>query len=188
MKPPTTPAEFDRAYRAPVTFWGDVRVPDEVKALVRDGAPRSALELGCGVGRFSRYAAQQGLRVTGVDFSPVAIDKARENAAQDPLPPSFVISDVTRLDGISGPFDVAFDVGCFHCLAPDGQRRYAAELARVLKPGATHLMWALDGSPSDLDFSPALVQDVFAPAFTLADARKSRRRLVRSHWYWLVRN
>ena len=138
MKPPSTPAEFDAAYRAPVTFWGDVRVPAEVKALVRDGEPASALELGCGVGRFCRYAARRGLRVTGVDWSPVAIGKARANAAGDALAPSFVIGDVTRLDGLSGPYDVAFDVGCFHCLDGDGQRRYAASVARVLRRGGTH--------------------------------------------------
>src|SRR6201995_4565236 len=126
MAAPTTSADFDRAYRLPITFWGDLRIPNELKELVRHAAPRSSLELGCGVGRFSRYLAQQGVRATGVDWSPVAIGKARDNAALDPRPPSFVIGDVTRLDGISGPFDLAFDVGCFHCLDSDGQRRYAA--------------------------------------------------------------
>ena len=188
MKAPSTPAEFDRAYRAPVTFWGDVRVPDEVKALVRERSPRNALELGCGLGRFSRYVAAQGVRVTGVDFSPVAIEKARAHATHDAAPPSFVISDVTRLGGLSGPFDVSFDVGCFHCLDADGQRRYAAALARLLVPGGTHLVWAIDDSPSGLQLSPAIVKAAFAPAFTLAEEHKSRRRLVRSHWYWLTRS
>lgn len=187
MKAPSSPAEFDAAYRAPVTFWGDVRVPAEIKALVREHAPKRALELGCGVGRFSRYVARQGVRMTSVDWSPVAIGQAREHAADDPLPPSFVIGDVTRLDGLSGPFDLSFDVGCFHCLDAHGQRRYAAAVARVLRPGATHLMWAMDESPSDLALSPALVRDVFAPHFALAEARKSRRRLAHSHWYWLTR-
>lgn len=187
MKPPSTPAEFDAAYRAPVTFWGDVRVPEELRQLVRERRPASALELGCGVGRFSRHVARQGVRVTGVDWSPVAIGKARDNAALDVKPPAFVIGDVTRLDGISSPFDLAFDVGCFHCLDADGQRRYAAAVARVLRPGGAHLIWAMDESASNLALTPALVEAVFAPAFTLAEARKSRRRLTQSHWYWLVR-
>ncbi|HWE31018.1 MAG TPA: class I SAM-dependent methyltransferase, partial [Polyangia bacterium] len=131
--------------------------------------------------------AQRGVRVTGVDWSPVAVEKARDHAARDPMPPSFVISDVTCLDGIAGPFDLSFDVGCFHCLDAAGQRRYAAAVARVLTPGGTHLIWAIDDAPSDLALSPALIEAVFAPGFTLADARKSRRRLTHSHWYWLSR-
>lgn len=185
---PTTSADFDRAYRFPITLWGDVRIPEEIKALARQGAPRSSLELGCGVGRFSRYLAQQGLRATGVDFSPVAIAKARERVAGDDARPEFLVGDVTRLDALSGPFDISVDVGCFHCLDPKGQQAYASEVARLLKPGGTHLIWALDSAPSDVPFSAAAVQETFAPGFELQSARESRRRLVRSHWYWLVRS
>lgn len=59
--PPTTSTEFDRAYRSPVTLWGDIRIPAELKALAQKESPRRSLELGCGIGRFSRYLAQQGL-------------------------------------------------------------------------------------------------------------------------------
>jgi cyclopropane fatty-acyl-phospholipid synthase-like methyltransferase len=188
MAAPTTSAEFDRAYHAPVTLWGDIRIPAEVKELVREGAGRSALELGCGVGRFSRYVAQQGLRATGVDFSPVAIARARASVAQHDVRPEFLVGDVTHLEALSGPFNVSFDVGCFHCLAPQGQRAYVSEVSRLLEPGGTHLIWALDSAPSDLPLSPAAMKEIFAPGFELQDARKSRRRLVRSHWYWLVRS
>jgi cyclopropane fatty-acyl-phospholipid synthase-like methyltransferase len=187
MTAPTTSTDFDQAYRAPITVWGDFRIPEEVKALVRERAPRTALELGCGVGRFSRYVAQQGVRVTGVDFSAVAIDHAQQRVANDVARPEFVVGDVTCLDGVAGPFDVSFDVGCFHCLAPDGQRAYVSEVSRLVVPGGTHMIWALDSSPSDLVLSPAAIEALFAPAFQLREARPSRRRLARSHWYWLVR-
>lgn len=187
MTVPMKSADFDRAYRAPITFWGDLRIPEELKALARQGSPRTALELGCGVGRFSRYLAQQGLRVTGVDFSPVAIAKAREGAAKDNPRPEFIVGDVTRLEALSGPFDFSFDVGCFHCFDAQGQRAYVAEVSRLLKPGGIHLVWALDSAPSGLPLSPLSVKEVFAPGFELRQALKSRRRLIRSHWYWLVR-
>jgi SAM-dependent methyltransferase len=188
MNAPTKSTDFDLAYRLPITLWGDVRIPEEVKALVRNGSPGSSLELGCGVGRFSRYVAQQGLRATGVDFSPVAIAKARERVVNDDVRPEFLVGDVTHLDALHGPFDVSFDVGCFHCLDPQGQRAYVAEVSRLLRPGGTHLIWALDSSPSDLSLSPAVVKEAFAPGFALQEARPSRRRLARSHWYWLVRS
>src|SRR3954451_14330697 len=112
MAAPDKSADFDSVYRSPLMHWvwSDLRIPPEVKALAQHGVPRSALELGCGLGRFSRYVAQQGVRVTGVDFSPVAVAKAKERSAHDDVRPEFVVGDVTRLDGLTGPFDVSFDV------------------------------------------------------------------------------
>jgi hypothetical protein len=55
MAVPTKSTDFDRAYRSIMHWvWGDIRVPQEIKELARQGSPRSALELGCGLGRFSR--------------------------------------------------------------------------------------------------------------------------------------
>ncbi len=188
MAAPNKSTDFDRAYRAPITVWGDIRIPAEVKELVLLPGVQSALELGCGVGRFSRYLAQQGIRTTGVDFSSVAIAKAQQRVAQDDIRAEFLVGDVTSLDMLTGPFDVSFDVGCFHCLDSLAQRAYVSEVSRLLKPGAIHLLWGLDKAPSDLEFSPEAVCAVFAPAFRLQRAMKSRRRLVQSHWFWLKRN
>ena len=71
----------------------------------------SILELGFGIGRFSRYVAQQNLRTTGIDFSPVAIAKARERVARYEVRPNSLVGDGTNLDALSGQFDVSFDVG-----------------------------------------------------------------------------
>jgi len=187
MHAPTTPAEFDRAYRAPITPWGDARIPPEVEALAQRGTGTRVLELGCGLGRFSRYLARQGLRATGVDFSPVAIAQAKARVANDAAQPHFQVGDVTRLDDLEGPFDCAFDVGCFHCLDPQGQAAYAAQVSRLLVPGGAHWLWALDTTPSDLRLTPQSVSAVFVPAFALRSARRSRRRIMASHWYELVR-
>ncbi|WP_437591369.1 class I SAM-dependent methyltransferase [Sorangium sp. So ce1000] len=184
----TNSAYFDRAYRRPVTLWGDIRIPPEIAALVRQGAPNGVLDLGCGVGRLTRYVARQGLRVTGVDFSSVAIEKARARVAADEVRPDFIVGDVTNLDALTGPFDLSFDVGCFHCLDATQQGRYGSELHRLLAPGGTHLIWALDAAPSGIPLDAAAVERAFTPRFALRDARASRRRLLRSHWYWLVRS
>ena len=188
MNAPTRSTDFDRAYRAPLTPWGDVRMPSQILELARLGTPETCLELGCGLGRFTRRLARQGLRATGVDFSAVAIERAREAAAGDELRAEYLVGDVTSLDALRGPFDFSFDVGCFHCLDASGQRRYVAEVHRLLKPGGTHLVWALDASPSDIPLSPEAMAEIFAPRFVLDDSEPSRRRLVASHWYWLVRD
>jgi cyclopropane fatty-acyl-phospholipid synthase-like methyltransferase len=124
-----------------------------------------------------------------VDFSQVAIDKARQYAAHDTGERTrFLVGDVTHLDALTGPFDYSFDVGCFHCLGAAAQRGYVSEVSRLLEPGGTHLIWALDGAPSGNVLSPEVVSDIFAPSFELQKATTSRRRLARSHWYWLVRS
>ena len=177
---------FNKAYRAPITFWGDVRIPQELKDLVETTQPKTSLELGCGLGRFSSYLAAQGLKATGVDFSSVAIEKAKKRVINAEHRPTFMVGDVTNLETISEQFDLSFDIGCFHCLNEPEQQKYASEVYRLLKPGGTHLIWAMDSAPSDLRLSPEIIARVFANRFQLAQAKPSRRRIVPSHFYWLV--
>ena len=48
--------------------------------------PGRAITLGCGVGRETIYLAKKGFDVIGLDFSPVAIRKARRKAKTAPVP------------------------------------------------------------------------------------------------------
>lgn len=185
--PSATSEAFDRAYRLPITIWGDARIPRELKELVQSGSAHNILELGCGLGRFSRYLAKQKFNVTAVDFSPVAIGKARTRVARDISKPNFIVGDVTNLKVVRGPFDLSFDVGCFHCLDHTAQQKYAAEVHRLLKPGGIHLLWTMDNAPSEIPLNPSVINEIFKNGFKLQNAKLSRRRIVRSHWYWLVR-
>jgi 2-polyprenyl-3-methyl-5-hydroxy-6-metoxy-1,4-benzoquinol methylase len=77
-------------YRFGAPWEGADRV--ELRSLVRDGrcAPETprrpgapaarAIDLGCGAGGVSVEPAEAGFDVTGVDFSPVALPKARAAA------------------------------------------------------------------------------------------------------------
>ena len=103
------------------------------------------------------------MRNPGADFSPVAIAKARERVAHDEPRPKFLVGDVTHLDALNGPFDISFDVGCFHCLDFQGQRAYMSEVSRLLKPGSIHLIWALDLSPSNIPLSPEVTEENIRP-------------------------
>jgi len=145
------------------------------------------LELGCGLGRFSGFLAKLGIKATGVDFSAVAVEKAKTRVANEEYKPTFLVGDVTNLQMLNGPFDIAFDVGCFHCLDENGQQKYVAEMHRLLKPEGTLLIWALDGSPSDMKLNPDYIAQVFGENFKLTNSKFSRRRLIASHWYWLVK-
>jgi ubiquinone/menaquinone biosynthesis C-methylase UbiE len=181
---------FDKWYSLPFTLWGDVRIPKELADLVRQHNPQHALELGCGLGRFTRYMAKQGIETTGIDCSSVAIAKAKKRVAGDAHQPVLMQGDVTQLALQDAQFEVSYDIGCFHCLDKTGQQQYVAELHRVLKPGGIHLLWTLDGFAkmiSNMKLNPAYVTEVFASKFLLQRAKSSHRRVVQSHWYWFVR-
>jgi len=47
-----------------------------------DLPPGRALDLACGTGRHAVWLAERGWRVTGVDFSEVALELARTHAAE----------------------------------------------------------------------------------------------------------
>lgn len=185
MNAPVTSLEFDKSYRASFTFWGDVRIPKEIKKLSHQLLQGNVLDLGCGIGRFTQFMANHNHFATGVDFSSVAIEKATKRASKYSKRATFHVKDVTDLGFPENTFDASFDVGCFHCLDSDKQLLYVSSLAAVLKNGATHLIWAMNKGPSDLIYSPELISNLFSEKFTLAKAQKSWRRFAPSYWYWL---
>ena len=188
-KPPSTSDQFNKVYRSPIASWAwrDIRIPKELNELVETNKPKTSLELGCGIGGFSTYMAEQGIKATGVDFSSVAVEKAKKRVANSEHKPTFLEGDVTNLEMLNEQFDVSFDIGCFHCLDEEGQRKYVSEVSRLLKPGASLLIWAMDSSPSDIRITPDYIAKTFENRFQLVNSRFSRRRIIASHWYWLVR-
>jgi ubiquinone/menaquinone biosynthesis C-methylase UbiE len=187
--PPSTSDQFNKVYSSPIASWAwrDIRIPKELKELVKTNNPKTTLELGCGLGQFSNFMAKQGIKATGVDFSSVAIGNAKKRVAKYERKPTFIVGDVTNLETINEQFDISYDVGCFHCLYGEGQQKYVSEVYRLLKPGGTHLIWALDNSPSDTNINPGFIAKTFKNGFQLVNSRFSRRRIIASHWYWLVR-
>jgi cyclopropane fatty-acyl-phospholipid synthase-like methyltransferase len=188
-KPPSTSEQFNKVYRSPIASWAwrDIRIPKELNELVETKNPKTSLELGCGLGGYSRFMVKQGIKTIGVDFSSVAIENAKKGVANDECKPTFIKGDVTNLEMLTEQFDVSFDVGCFHCLNEEGQQKYVSEIYRLLKPGATHLIWALDIAPSEIKLNHDYIAKTFEKGFQLVNSKFSRRRIIASHWYWLVR-
>lgn len=95
-----------------------------------------ALEVGCGTGVVSRYLSSisQVTSVTGIDPSPVFIDKA--NALSKGMPGlSFSTGDARSLDFDDTSFDlVVFHTTLCHVPSPEDAIK---EACRVLRPGGT---------------------------------------------------
>lgn len=69
-------------------------------------APGRALDVASGEGRNAVWLARQGWDVVGVDFSPVAVDKARRLAAANGVEVAFHVGDVTEPGDVTGRFDL----------------------------------------------------------------------------------
>ncbi len=92
----------------------------------------TALDFACGEGRNAIWLAREGWSVTGVDFSPVAIDKARAVAGDTVV--DWVVADVTTYE----PDEMSDLVIIMYVhLDPDSMASLFANAVRALEPGGT---------------------------------------------------
>ena len=85
--------DWDRRYAESELLWS--AAPNRfLVAEVGELEPGRALDLACGEGRNAIWLATLGWEVTGVDYSPVAIDKARARAARDGVDVEFLCADL----------------------------------------------------------------------------------------------
>jgi SAM-dependent methyltransferase len=156
---------YDLMYRFGAPWEGADRV--ELRALVADGrcAPETlrrpgeraarAIDLGCGAGGVSLELAEAGFEVTGVDFSDVALRKARAAVASRDLGPErvrFQRGDLTagRIAGVDGPFDLLVDYGTLDDLPDAGRDALARLMTGLARPGSRLFLFAFAGRPEDL--------------------------------------
>lgn len=129
--------------------WDTGITPPEVMAFIEEHPPGRALDLGCGTGTNAITLAQHGWEVTGIDFVPRAIKKARDKARQAGLNIDFRVGDATRLEGIAGPFHLILDIGCFHGLTYESKVDYTGNLEELLAPDGTFMMYAYFRLPDE---------------------------------------
>ena len=99
---------------------------------------RDVLEGGCGIGTDGEQFARAGARYTGIDFSPTALQLARERFAREGLSGEFVVGSLTELPFADASFDLVYSMGVIHHI-PDTER-VVAEFHRVLRPGGRALV------------------------------------------------
>jgi ubiquinone/menaquinone biosynthesis C-methylase UbiE len=96
-------------------------------------AGERVLDVATGNGITALAAARRFADVTGIDYVPALIERARERATADRLPVDFQVADAEALPFPDAAFDVVLStVGVM--FAPD-QQRAAAEMLRVCRPG-----------------------------------------------------
>ncbi|WP_262285303.1 class I SAM-dependent methyltransferase [Micromonospora sp. MA102] len=98
-------------------------------------APGAALDLAAGEGRNAVWLAEQGWRVTAVDFSPVAVGRGRELADGRGVQVEWRVADVTAYRPVPGSYDLVL-ISYLHLPAGDLAPVLAAA-KQALRPGGS---------------------------------------------------
>lgn len=136
---------------------------------------QTALSLADGEGRNSVWLAEQGLDVTAMDISTVAIEKARRLATGRRVAVRFMLADVLAADWPPVELRDAFDwvIGIFiQFVGPEDRERQFAAIKQLVRPGGRVLLQGYTprqlkhktGGPSAVEnlYTPELLRAAFA--------------------------
>jgi SAM-dependent methyltransferase len=148
--------DWDKRYASTENLWA-VKPNRFLVGEVEGLEPGRALDLACGEGQNAIWLAPLGWDVVGVDYSVVAIAKARARAERDGVRVDFTCADLLAYEPEADAFDLVM-VLYLHIPA-DGRRTVLANAAAALAPGGTFVLVGHDllnltdgvGGPSDPD-------------------------------------
>ena len=113
---------------------------DTICRLLEIGPGMEVLDLACGHGRITNRLAERGTRVTGLDATPLFLDRAREDAARRGVDVEYVHGDMRELPW-EGRFDRVLSWFTSYGYFSDDENRRVLEAARrALRPGGRLLI------------------------------------------------
>ncbi|MFF0338295.1 class I SAM-dependent methyltransferase [Kribbella sp. NPDC004875] len=138
----------DRSHASATEYWTSllttpghplaIQLPDEPlvdwyeRGLLGQLDGKRVLDVGCGGGRNARWFAEQGATVDGIDLAAGLLDVVRPS-----MPAGVTLSalDVLRDSLPDCQFDVVYDSGCFHHVAPHRRITYLRRVLSLVRPG-----------------------------------------------------
>ena len=159
---------WEDRYKVGSTPW-DVGRPDFnlIDMVMQRPIPSCpALEIGCGTGSNAVWLAEHNFEVTATDVSEMAIQMARDKAANAGVTCTFLVTDFLNARIPGGPFAFAFDRGCFHSFGSDEERNeFAENVAFHLEKRGLWLSLAgsIDGGPRDVGPPQRSARDIVTP-------------------------
>jgi 2-polyprenyl-3-methyl-5-hydroxy-6-metoxy-1,4-benzoquinol methylase len=94
---------------------------------------KTVLDIGCGIGRFSVYAAKAGAKVIGIDLQLEVIKAARSIADINGVKCQFQRGNVSKLPLINGSIDIVVGIEILHHLSKPDVITALSEIHRVLR-------------------------------------------------------
>jgi cyclopropane fatty-acyl-phospholipid synthase-like methyltransferase len=138
---------------------------------------RAEIDNGTGPGTQAVALAERGFTVTATDVSPAALEFVSRRAKEGGVKLTLMQDDVLETH-LEGPFDAAFDRGCFHVIAPELRGRYVRNMHGLLTPGAYLLVKTFShlqpGERGPHRFTSDDLQSIFASgadAFEIVEIR-----------------
>ena len=157
--------------------------------------PTRTLEIGAGTGTNAIWLAERGFDVLGIDVAPLAAERATAKLEGRDLRCRFSSLDFLRSAPPEGPFDFAFDRGCFHVFdEPEERARFAARVAAALVPGGLwlSLIGSTEGPPREIGPPRRSAREVAIAVEPSLEIVELRAAEFRSHgaraWFCLSRS
>ncbi len=109
------------------------------RVLAKPHVPQTGrfLEIGCGAGNVTLYAARKGFQAYGIDVSPDAIAWAEEISRRAGVTADFRLGSVLALDREypAAFFDIVYDGDCLFMVLRRDRPKCLSGILRVLRPG-----------------------------------------------------
>ncbi len=172
------PERFETAYQGTAPW--DIPGPQPAfVGLEEAGEIRgSVLDVGCGTGENALFLASRGHEVWGLDFVPIAIERAKRKVNERGLNAHFQAGDALKLDQLGRTFDTVIDCGLFHTFTDEERPLYVAGLMTVLRPGGSvHILCFSDQEPPGQGprrVTQQEIRDAFPSGWQVAAIRESR--------------
>jgi SAM-dependent methyltransferase len=120
-----------------------------LRAKCPEGVPEDLafLEMGCGAGPNLVWLGRRGIRISGVDISPTALQLAHRNLTCEGLEHrigKLLEGSVTSVPFADSHFDGIIEACVFQHLDRDDRERAFHEVRRLLKPGGVFVGYMLD--------------------------------------------
>jgi SAM-dependent methyltransferase len=141
-------ARGDRSNASAAEYWSGLlttpghplatQLPDEPlvdwyeRGLLGELAGARVLDIGCGAARNTRWFAEQGATVDGADLAATLLDTLRPAM---PATVTLTALDVLRDPLPAGDYDVVYDSGCFHHIAPHRRITYLQRVLPLVRSG-----------------------------------------------------
>ena len=123
--------------------WTQALPSISLRLIAQAGLPPGAhlLDVGAGLGNLAVALQGSGLRLTLLDLSREALDRARLRLGEGAAEVTWLEGDITRVALEVSAFDLWHDRAVFHFLTEEADRdRYRVQLRKALHPGGAVIL------------------------------------------------